>query len=106
MWNTSYLSRWAVPWATNYTVYRWDSSANDLQKVWDTTDTKYPYPFDPTKETNQFAFYKVEATCSDGQTLQIDGVKQVQVWPEDHMLIVLLVSGLVFGVYRLRRIVD
>jgi hypothetical protein len=38
---------------------------------------QFAYPFDATAKKDEYTFYSVVATCSDGQNLQIDNVKKV-----------------------------
>ncbi len=93
--------------AERYIIYRSDRPVNsvaEMQKVGETSDTKFPYPFDPQAKSEAYAYYAVVAVCQDGSTLQIDGTKQVKVWPMTNMAIVLLISMMVFGIYRMRKV--
>ncbi|MDR3169869.1 MAG: hypothetical protein LBU27_09355 [Candidatus Peribacteria bacterium] len=76
----TYLVRDAVKNATSYTVYM--SEVNDpttKKKLLDTKETRYEYPFDYSAEVDIFAYFRVEATCDDGQVLELTGAKKVQV---------------------------
>jgi len=101
IWNQYFITRWAVPSATNYTIYRSDSTTaniNTMQQVGTTTDTKFQYPFDPNIDKD--ARYAVQANCSDGTSAQIDSVKKVKVWPAENVILIVLVS---IGFYYLNR---
>lgn len=102
---TQYYLTWgAVPSATKYIIYKSDSavgSVTSMQKVTETTDTKFAYPFDPSTTQNIYAYYAVEAVCSDGATAQIEGAKKVRVWPVSDILLILSVTLLLYAGYRL-----
>jgi hypothetical protein len=53
--------------------------ATKKKKLIDTTETRYEYPFDLSSEEDIFAYFWVEATCDDGQVMQLTGAKKVQV---------------------------
>lgn len=63
-----FLSWQAAQNAERYIVYRSDrpvSSIAEMQKVGETSDTKFPYPFDPNAQTDAYAYYAVVAMCQD-----------------------------------------
>lgn len=103
VWNQYYLVRNPVQWATTYTIYRsefpTDSVAN-MQKVWTTTTTRYPYPFDPTSPVDKYARYAVQADCVHGAATTIDNVKKVKVWPKENILVLIIASIVIYGSYR------
>lgn len=72
-----------------------------MQKVGEASDNKFEYPYDPNAQKDTFAYYAVVALCSDGSALQIDGTQKVKVGPVQNMLYMLLISGLLFGLYKL-----
>lgn len=93
--------------AERYIVYRSDRPVNsiaEMQKVWETSDTKFPYPFDPQAKTEAYAYYSVVAVCQDGTSLQLWATQKVKVWPMTNMLLVLLISWMIFGIYRMRKV--
>lgn len=93
--------------AERYIIYRSDRPVNsiaEMQKVWETSDTKFPYPFDPQAKTEAYAYYSVVAMCQDGSSLQLWATQKVKVWPMTNMLLVLLISGMIFGIYRMRKV--
>ena len=94
----------AVPWAVEYHIYKSDYEVNNIQnmqKVWSTTVAQFAYPFDATAKKDQYTFYSVVATCSDGQNLQIDNVKKVHTWPLSDMIILFFVSLISYFLYRI-----
>jgi hypothetical protein len=93
--------------AERYIVYRSDRPVNsiaEMQKVWETSDTRFPYPFDPQAQTEMYAYYAVVAMCQDGTSLQLWAAQKVKVWPMTNILMVSLVSMMLFGIYRMRKI--
>lgn len=89
---------------SSYSIFRSDfetSSLANMQKVWETTDTQFEYPFDPNTKEEQFAYYAVQANCIDGSALMIDDVKKVKVWPVTNALIVILASMIVYAFVKL-----
>lgn len=68
-----------------------------------TTETRYEYPFDHAAEEDQYAYFRVEATCADGQVMEITSAKKIQVGPMDDILLLICVSLLIYGGIRLYR---
>ncbi len=94
----------AVPWAVEYHIYKSDYEVNNIQnmqKVWSSTVAQFAYPFDATAKKDEYTFYSVVATCSDGQNLQIDNVKKVHTWPLSDMIILFFVSLISYFLYRI-----
>jgi hypothetical protein len=102
-----YLSWKAAENAERYVVYRSDRPVNsiaDMQKVWETSDTKFPYPFDPAAKKEWYAYYAVVAICQDGNSLQLGDTKKVKVWPAANIMLMLLISIMIFGIARMRKV--
>lgn len=103
-----YFLTWdSVENAERYIIYRSDrqtNSVSEMQKVGETSDNKFPYPFDPESTSDVYAYYAVVAMCQDGSSIQVDNTKQVKVGPATNMLIVLLLSLMVFGIYKMRKV--
>jgi hypothetical protein len=101
----SYYLVWdAVANATSYTVLMSDATDPfNKRKLLDTKDTRYEYPFDHSAEQNQYAYFRVEATCDDGQVLEITSAKKVQVGPTEDILMLICVSLLIYAGIRLYR---
>ena len=93
--------------ADRYIIYRSDVPVEQtngiigMQKLGETSDNKFEYPYDPNATSDQFAYYAVVAMCSDGSALQIDATQRVKVWPVQNMMFMLLISWLLFGLYKL-----
>jgi hypothetical protein len=49
-----------------------------MQKVSETTDTKFEYPFNPNAKAEKFSYYAVQAICKDGKTIVMDDIKKVK----------------------------
>lgn len=106
IWDQYFLVRDAVPWVVEYHIYKSDYEVNsiqNMQKIWSSTVPQFAYPFDTTAKKDEYSFYSVVATCSDGQNLQIDNVKKVHTWPLSDMLILFFVSLMCYFLYRIYR---
>jgi hypothetical protein len=104
IWDKRYLVRDAVINATKYIVYRSEYSTEttaNMNKVWETTDNKFYYPFDNFATKNEYAYYIVEAECADGNSVKLDNVKKVQVWPVENMILFIVISLFFYSVYKL-----
>lgn len=104
IWDQYFLVWDAVPWAVEYHIYKSEYEVNNIQnmqKVWSTTVAQFAYPFDATAKKDEYTFYSVVATCSDGQNLQIDNVKKVHTWPLSDMIILFFVSLISYFLYRI-----
>ncbi len=106
VWDQYFLVWDAVPGAVEYHIYKSDYEVNNIQnmqKVWSSTVPQFAYPFDASAKKDEYSFYSVVATCSDGQNLQIDNVKKVHTWPLSDMLILFSVSLMCYFLYRIYR---
>lgn len=106
IWGKYYLSRDPVENAQSYIVYRSEfanTAISDMQKIWESSDTKFEYPFNKLSETDQYAYYAVQAVCSDGVGVLIDNVKKVHVGPTDNLLLFVAIVMLFYVWYRLFR---
>lgn len=102
-----YLTWDKIDGADRYIIYRSDVPMNGnngivgMQKMGETADSKFEYPFDPRAQKDAYAYYAVVAMCSDGTALQVDGTQKVKVGPTQNILFMLLISSLLFGLYKL-----
>lgn len=104
IWDKYYLVRDKVLNATSYEIYRSDwSDMSSMAKVWDTTDTRFEYYFNKDAESDQYAYYQVQAVCSDWSTVVIQDVEKVKVWPFENMILILVITWFVYCIYRLYR---
>lgn len=102
-----YLMRNPVPGATEYNIYRSDfltNSVDQMQKVGTSPIAQFAYPFDASATQDQYAYYAVTATCSDGSTLQVDSIQKIHVWPVSDMITMVIICLLCYSLYRLYRI--
>jgi len=102
--DTYYLVWWSVSGATNYVVYRSEfatSTLSQMQKIWETSDTKFPYPFDPFAVEDQYSHYAVQAICSDGQWVQLWSTTKVKVWPVTDLFFLFALTLLWYLLYVL-----
>lgn len=103
-WDKNYLVWTKAEGATKYIIYKseWESnSLKTMQKVWETTGTRFEFPFDSTSKKDLYAYYAVEAVCEDWNNMQIDKVKKVKVGPYDTMIVMLLLSALLYWGYKM-----
>lgn len=101
-WDKYYLTWDKIESVNKYIIYKSDNLVTDIksmQKVWETQETKFEYPFDPKKVS--YAYYSVEAECSDWELAQIDWIKKVQVGPYDNIILIVLISWFLYLIYRL-----
>ncbi len=92
--------------AEKYFIYRSDSPTtilSEMRKVGETTSTRFEYPFNKDALQEEFAYYAVVAVCPDGKEIQIDQVKEVEVWPYDTLLLAIIASILFYSVWALYR---
>ena len=104
IWDKYYLSRSWVSNVEKYIIYRADfetADINQMQKVWETTDTKFEYPFNRTSKTEKYAYYMVQASCKDGKAVLMDSVKKIKTWPAETMALIVFIALFVYSMYRL-----
>jgi hypothetical protein len=90
-----------------YEIYRSDrEDMSDTKKIWETTGTRFEYFFDKYSEVNQYAYYQVQAVCSDGTNVTIDEAQKVQVWPLENTLLIIVITLFWYSIYRLYRTID
>ena len=98
-----YITRWPVPDAKEYIIYRADTQVvaiDQMSIITKTTDTKYEYPFDVSAKTDQYARYAVKAVCENDDLKPIGDMTQVKVGPEYTLIILILWSLFAFGLVR------
>lgn len=92
---------------TKYEVYRSDwSDMSDMKKVWETTGTMFEYFFDKYAETDQYAYYQVQAICSDGSNVVVDQAQKVQVWPFENTILIVMITLFIYAIFKLYRSVE
>ncbi|HKL44406.1 MAG TPA: fibronectin type III domain-containing protein [Candidatus Absconditabacterales bacterium] len=102
-----YLTRDDVENVTKYEIYKSDrEDMSDMKKVGETTETRFEYNFNKYAESDQYAYYQVEAICSDGSTVTIDEAKEVKVGPIENTLLVIIIALFFYSIYRLYKTTD
>ena len=94
----------AVTWAVEYHIYKSEyevSSVATMQKIATTTVPQFEYPFNTQAQQDEYTYYSVVATCSDGTNLQVDNVKKVHTWPVSDMLLLFFVSLMWYMLFRI-----
>lgn len=90
--------------ANKYFVYMSETASKDIStmnKISETTETMFEYPFDKYSETDVYAYYIVQADCKDWSVVMIDQAKQIKVWPMDTALLVILFTFMLYAGYSL-----
>lgn len=94
----------AVTWAVEYHIYKSEyevRSIANMQKIATTTVPQFEYPFNTQAQQDEYTYYSVVATCSDGTNLQVDNVKKVHTWPVSDMLLLFFVSLMWYMLFRI-----
>lgn len=92
-----------------YEIYRTSTansktSISDMEKIGETKDNKFEYPFDINSKEDKFAYYAIQGICKDGQKIQVGNIEKVKVWPFDNLLIIFILSWLIFSMYKLYKL--
>ncbi|MCK9466999.1 MAG: fibronectin type III domain-containing protein [Candidatus Absconditabacterales bacterium] len=99
-----FLLRDEVENATKYEIYRSDwEDMSDKKLVGETTETKFEYFFDKYAEKDQYAYYQVQAICSDGTNVTVDKAQKVQVGPFENTILIIIITLFLYAVYKLYR---
>lgn len=99
-----YLTRDNVENVSKYEIYKSDrEDMSDMKKVWETTGTRFEYSFNRYAEQDQYAYYQVQAVCSDGSNIVIDEAKEIKVWPFENTLLIIIITLFLYSMYRLHR---
>lgn len=103
-WWKYYLTWSPVTSAQKYLVYRQESrpgALSEMRLVWETNDPMFEYPFDPNANSDQYAWYAVEAVCDHSSAAQLWDFTKVKVWPEETILMILLTILLLRGMRKM-----
>lgn len=107
IWDKYFLVWDAVENVTKYEIYRsdWEDMSN-MKKVWETTETRFEYFFDRYAEKDQYAYYQVQAICSDGSNVVIDEAQKVKVGPFENTLLIIIITMFGYSIYRLYKTIE
>jgi len=107
IWDKYYLTRDTVDNTTKYEIYKseWEDMSQK-KKVWESTGTMFEYPFNRYAEQDEYAYYEVQAICSDGTNVTLENVKKVKVWPFENTILIIIITLFLYSIYRLYRTVD
>ncbi len=104
IWDNYYLTWDSAENVDKYEIYKSErEDMCDMKKVWETTETRFEYSFNKYAETDQYAYYQVQAVCSDGTNVTIDEAKRVKVWPFENTILVIIIALFFYSIYRLYR---
>lgn len=101
--NFHFLTRDAVQNVEKYIIYRSDekTSIDNMQKVWETTENKFEYPFNPDAKEVKYSYYAVQAICKDGKAIVMDDIKKVKTWPMEDILLFVFIGLFFYASYKL-----
>ena len=102
--NNHYLVRSWVSNVEKYVIYRSDWYTTDvtqMQKVGETTDTKFEYPFNSQAKKDKYSYYLIQAICKDGKAVVMNDIKKVKTWPVENALLFVFLTLLFYSSYRL-----
>ncbi|PID34713.1 MAG: hypothetical protein CR971_01815 [candidate division SR1 bacterium] len=107
--NKNYLTWTAAKHVEKYEIYRSDTADSkttiaDMDKIGETKDTKFEYPFDINAPEEKYAYYAIQAVCKGGQKIQIGNVEKVKTGPIDNLIAIIVFSALMFSMYKLYKI--
>ncbi len=105
----NYLTWTAAKGVKKYEIYRSDTAdskttISDMDKIWETEDTKFEYPFDINTPEEKYSYYAIQAICEGGQKIQIGNVEKVKTGPIDNLIAILVLSALLFSMYKLYKV--
>ncbi len=104
IWDRHYLTRDTIQNVEKYIIYRSEFSTSDvekMQKITETEETRFEYPFNKNAKQEKYSYYVVQAVCKDGKALVIQDVKKVQTWPMENILLFVFVAVFFYATYRL-----
>jgi len=102
-----YLTRGEVENVSKYEIYKSDrENMSDRKKIWEVTDTRFEYQFNKYAEKDTYAYYQVEAICSDWLNITIDEAKKVKVWPFENTILIIIITLFLYSIFRLYRTVE
>ena len=85
-----------------YLIYRSEfADGSDKKFVGETEIPRFEYPFDKTSKEDVYAYYSVEAVCSNGEKLVLAESEKVKVGPLEDMLMILASTFLFYLMYKL-----
>lgn len=100
--NKYYLVRDKVKNVDKYLIYRSEfADGSDKKFVGETEIPRFEYPFDKTSKEDVYAYYSVEAVCSNGEKLVLAESEKVKVGPLEDMLMILASTFLFYLMYKL-----
>jgi hypothetical protein len=107
IWDNYYLTRDDVENVTKYEIYKSDrEDMSNKKKVWETTESRFEYPFNKYAEQDEYAYYEIQAICSDWVAISLENVKKVKVWPFENTILIIIITLFLYSMFRLYRTVE
>jgi hypothetical protein len=107
IWDNYYLTRDDVENVTKYEIYKSDrEDMSDKKKVWESNESRFEYPFNKYAEQDEYAYYEIQAICSDWVAISLENVTKVKVWPFENMILIIIITLFLYSMFRLYRTVE
>ena len=100
--NKNYLVWSPIKNVEKYLIYKSDfADWSNKKYVGETELPRFEYPFDAKAKEEIYAYYSIEAVCSDGRKMMVSEANKVQVWPFEDMMLILVATVLLYLMYRI-----
>ena len=100
--NKNYLIWSPIKNVEKYLIYKSDFADWSNKKYVGETDLpRFEYPFDANAKEEIYAYYSIEAVCTDWKKMMVSEANKVQVWPFEDMMLILIATVLLYLMYRI-----
>lgn len=100
--NKYYLVWAPVKNVEKYLIYKSDfEDWSNKKYVGETELPRFEYPFDAKAKEELYAYYSIEAVCTDWKKMMVSEANKVQVWPFEDMMLILIATVLLYLMYRI-----
>ena len=100
--NKNYLIWSPIKNVEKYLIYKSDFADWSNKKYVGETDLpRFEYPFDAKAKEEIYAYYSIEAVCTDWRKMMVSEANKVQVWPFEDMMLILIATVLLYLMYRI-----
>ncbi len=100
--NKYYLVWSPIKNVEKYLIYKSDfADWSNKKYVGETELPRFEYPFDAKAKEETYAYYSIEAVCTDWRKMMVSEANKVQVWPFEDMMLILIATVLLYLMYRI-----
>ena len=100
--NKYYLVWSPIQNVEKYLIYKSDyADWSNKRYVGETDLPRFEYPFDAKAKEEIYAYYSIEAICTDWRKMMVSEANKVQVWPFEDMMLILIATVLLYLMYRI-----